>query len=129
MGMRAYDSMESGQAAREESRLIYRLRSGAYWNSMKRSRVFWQLVMIHFLGCLGHIIVVTYIVPIAIHNGIEPLTAAGILSVLLTVSTLSQFGGPVLADRLDGRLVMAAILIFQGGPVLLLFWANETWQL
>jgi len=53
--------------------------------------------------------------------------AARVLSTLASVSGLTRFLTPVLADSLGARGTMAVIYVLQGLPVLMLFWINNTW--
>ena len=84
--------------------------------------------MVHYLGCLSHAIVIVYIVPIAVLAGVGAVAAAGVLSTLALVSGLTRFLTPVLADSLGARGTMAVMYVLQGLPVLMLYWANDTWS-
>ena len=53
--------------------------------------------------------------------------AARVLSTLASVSGLTRFLTPVLADSLGARGTMAVMYVLQGLPVLMLFWINNTW--
>ena len=48
---------------------------------------------------------------------------------MASVSGLTRFLTPVLADSLGARGTMAVIYVLQGLPVLMLFWINNTWIL
>jgi hypothetical protein len=37
---------------------------------MRRTRAFWYLPLIHDLGCAGHGIVLLYVVPLAVEQGL-----------------------------------------------------------
>ena len=104
------------------------MRSKAYRVSMQGTSAFWKLVAIHFLGCTGHAIVIIYVIPIAIGAGVDPLAAAGILTTLVSFSVLTRFLTPVAADYLGAKRAMAVMFIWQGLPVLMLFWAHDLWQ-
>ena len=58
----------------------------------------------------------------------EEVAAAGVLSTLALVSVTTRFLTPVISDYIGARGTMAAAFIWQGLPVLLLFWAHEPWQ-
>ena len=53
--------------------------------------------------------------------------AARVLSTLASVSGLTRFLTPVLADSLGARGTMEVIYVLQGLPVLMLSWINNTW--
>jgi len=95
---------------------------------MQGTNAFRQLVGVHFLGCVGHAIVIIYIIPIAVEAGVNVVSAAGILSALMGVSVLTRFLTPVVADYLGAKRAMATMFVLQGLPVLMLFWTQELWQ-
>ena len=117
---------ESPQPARDP--VLEQLRLKAFRSSMQATTTFWKLVSIHFLGCVSHSIVIIYIIPIAVLGGMEEVAAAGVLSTLALVSVTTRFLTPVISDYIGARGTMAAAFIWQGLPVLLLFWAHEPWQ-
>lgn len=128
MGLRPYGAPASEPVHQERNPVLERLRAQTFLSSMQGTNAFWQLVAVHFLGCVGHAIVIIYIIPIAVVAGVDVVSAAGILSVLMAVSVLTRFSTPVLADHLGARRAMAAMFVLQGLPVLVLFWAQELWQ-
>jgi len=83
---------------------------------------------VHFFGCVGHAIVIIYVIPIAVAAGVNVVSAAGILSTLMGVSVLTRFLTPVVADYLGAKRAMATMFVLQGLPVLMLFWTHELWQ-
>ncbi len=109
-------------------RVMEGLRIKAFRNSMQSTTTFWKLVAIHFLGCVSHSIVIIYIVPIAVLAGMDNVSAAGVLSTLALVSVSTRFLTPVISDYLGARGTMATAFVWQGLPVLMLFWAQEPWQ-
>ena len=117
---------ESPQPARDP--VLEQLRLKAFRSSMQATTTFWKLVSIHFLGCVSHSIVIIYIIPIAVLGGMEEVAAAGVLSTLALVSVTTRFLTPVISDYIGARGTMATAFIWQGLPVLLLFWAHEPWQ-
>ena len=95
---------------------------------VKRTNAFWNLIAIHFLGCVGHVVVVVYIVAMASLSGVEATTAAGIITVLSLSSLLSRLAAPVMGDRLGGKLSMGICFLIQGVTVIALLWASEAWH-
>ena len=104
------------------------LRLKAFRSSMQATSAFWKLVSIHFLGCVSHSIVIIYIIPIAVLAGVNEVTAAGALSTLALVSVTTRFLTPVISDYIGARGTMATAFVWQGLPVLLLFWAHDPWH-
>jgi MFS family permease len=95
---------------------------------LRKSPAFWHLINAHFLGCVGHSILLAHIVALATLEGVPALTAAGILSTLAAASILSRFGFPILTEKLGGRTSLALAFLMQAGPIPLLFLVGSTWQ-
>ncbi|MQF63835.1 MFS transporter [SAR202 cluster bacterium AD-802-L14_MRT_200m] len=71
-----------------------------------KTNAFWNLINIHFLGCVGHAVILVGIIPLGISKGLGPLTAAGVLTTLSVVSVTTRFVTPVLADKFNAKTVM-----------------------
>jgi len=128
MGLDPLGGAWSGSVGQEFSRDIRILRDKVRAASIQSTSAFWKLVMVHYLGCLSHAIVIVYIVPIAVLAGVGAVAAAGVLSTLALVSGLTRFLTPILADSLGARGTMAVMYVLQGLPVLMLYWTNDTWS-
>ena len=128
MGLDPLGGAWSGPVGQEFSRDIRILRDKVRAASIQSTSSFWKLVMVHYLGCLSHAIVIVYIVPIAVLAGVGAVAAAGVLSTLALVSGLTRFLTPILADSLGARGTMAVMYVLQGLPVLMLYWTNDTWS-
>ena len=128
MGLDPLGGAWSGAVGQKFSREIRMVRDKARAASIQSTSAFWKLVLVHYLGCVSHAIVIVYIIPIAVLSGVGPVAAAGVLSTLALVSGLTRFLTPVLADSLGARGTMAVRYVLQGLPVLMLFWTNDTWS-
>jgi MFS family permease len=128
MGLDPLGGAWSGAVGQKFSREIRMVRDKARAASIQSTSAFWKLVLVHYLGCVSHAIVIVYIIPIAVLSGVGPVAAAGVLSTLALVSGLTRFLTPVLADSLGARGTMAVMYVLQGLPVLMLFWTNDTWS-
>jgi MFS family permease len=91
-----------------------------------KTNAFWNLINIHFLGCVGHAVILVGIIPLGISKGLGPLTAAGVLTTVSIVSVLTRFLAPVLSERISAKAVMFMAFFGQGVGVFLLFTANST---
>jgi cyanate permease len=85
------------------------------------------LPLIHGLGCAGHGIVLIYVVPLAVEQGLTLVSASVILSLISVCSIGSRLLTPIVAERAGGKPIMAAALVIQGLTVLILWWAQEAW--
>ena len=128
VGLRPYGTPSNEKAPKKSNPDEARQRAKVFLMSMQKTNAFWQLVVVHFFGCVGHAIVIIYVIPIAVAAGVNVVSAAGILSTLMGVSVLTRFLTPVVADYLGAKRAMATMFVLQGLPVLMLFWTHELWQ-
>jgi MFS family permease len=90
-------------------------------------RTVWLLMSIHHIGCVGHAVILAHVVSMATFKGISGVEAAGVLATIAGTSVISRFAFSVLAERLGGRTVLTISLLGQALPVIILFFATETW--
>ena len=65
---------------------------------------------------------------VAESRGVAPGAAAGTFVVMSVFSTLTRFAVPVIADHLGSKGVMAFCFFLQTAPILLLFFAHDSWM-
>ncbi len=102
-----------------------RLRLRVFQRQMKHTRAFWNLPVIHGLGCAGHGIVLIFVVDFAVTRGIEFTTAAVILTLINVFSIAGRFLVPIITERVGGKLIMSIALGIQAGAVVILLIAGE----
>jgi len=127
LGLTPYGATEADPPEVVRSPAIERLRRQVFTHHMRRTRAFWHLPLIHGLGCAGHGIVLLYVVPLAVEQGLTLVSASVILSLISVCSIGSRLLTPIVAERSGGKPIMAAALVIQGLTVLVLFWAHEVW--
>ena len=129
MGLRPYGA-SAGDDAHEAplDKAAAKIRTALFRKEVQRTNAFWNLIAIHFLGCVGHVIVIVYVVAMATHAGVGATAAAGIITVLSMSSLLSRLVAPVMGDRLGGKISMGICFLVQGVTVIALFGAQEVWQ-
>jgi MFS family permease len=98
------------------------------FGQIKRSPVFWHLINTHFLGCVGHSVLLAHVVSIAILKGIPELKAAGILGTISATSIISRFFFPILSEKFGGKKTLVIAFIMQATPILFLFPAANAWS-
>ena len=108
---------------------IERLRIKVFNQHIRRTKPFWNLPVIHGMGCAGHGIILIYVIQLAVQREVfsSLASAALIITILSMVSILSRFITPILAEMYGTRRMMAASLTIQGLTVLMLFWAQDPW--
>ena len=129
-GMRPYGSTEDdpGPSTKRDP-VVTRLRSAKFLRHARRTNAFWNLIAIHYLGCVGHSIVMVSVVFFATKTHDMSLGAAAwIVSIYSFCSIAGRFTIPVLADRWGAKGVMVLAYFIQGITVALLFWAHDPWQ-
>ena len=95
---------------------------------MRKTAAFWNMSSIHFLGCVGHAIILVYIVPLAVKEGLTLVQAASVLTVLSAVSILTRVLVPIMCDYVGTRAVMFVFFAAQGILVVMLFWTHDLWM-
>ena len=128
IGIRPYGANDTEPIARPSNAVMDRMRAKSYAANMQATSAFWNLVAVHFLGCVGHAIVLVYIIPIAVEAGIDKVEASGILATLVFVSVVTRFVTPVAAENMGAKSVMAIMFLLQAVTVVMLFWAHDPWQ-
>ena len=124
-GTRPGDSLSVRLAKRMEQ-----LRISTFNRHIRKTKPFWNLPLIHGLGCAGHGIILIYIAKYAIDTGVfNSLATAGIiLAIISLVSIISRFGTPVLAEIYGTRRMMAVSLAIQGLTIpIIMFGPAEPW--
>jgi cyanate permease len=125
LGLTPYGATTEDPPEGVRSPALERQRRQVFLHRVRRTRAFWDLPLIHGLGCAGHGIVLIYVVPLAVARGLTLVAASVILSLIAVMSIASRFLTPNMAERWGGKLIMAAALLLQGLTVLLLFRAYD----
>lgn len=108
--------------------LVDKVRVKAFVKYMKGTAAYYNMSSIHFLGCVGHAIILVYVVPLAVQQGLSLVSAATILTVMSVISIPSRLIVPVISEKMDVRMVMAIFFFLQGAAVIMLFWASDGWM-
>lgn len=127
-GIQPFGATGEEPAAAKADPAVTALRTRVFLQQVRRTRAFWNLIVIHHLGCIGHAIVMVSAVHFATTRGVPLETAAWIISIYSLCSVGSRFVVPILADRFGAKGVMALFFGIQGVTVALLFWTEAAWQ-
>ena len=92
---------------------------------MRSTKAYWNLSSIHFLGCVGHAVVIVWLIPMATQQGLTLVNASLVLTVLSVVSIVTRIATPMLCERYGVRTVMGIFYVMQGLPVFLLFFVSS----
>ena len=105
-----------------------KLRSKVFLQHARRTRAFWNLPFIHFLGCMGHAVVMWHVALFAYEQGLSLTAAAWIVTIYTLASVSSRLFVPILADRWGAKATMVLPYFLQGVTVFMLFWAQSPWE-
>jgi len=93
---------------------------------MRKTRAYWNLSSIHFLGCVGHSMIIVWIIPVAMDIGFTLLQASFIYTLMSTISIGTRFLAPILCEKYGMRTSLSTFFILQGFPVLILAYTESS---
>ena len=76
---------------------------------------------IHFLGCVGHAVILIGLVPLMTSKGISYTDSVFCLTLIMIVSMTTRFITPILGDGINPKIIM--FLAFLGQGLLVIPWA------
>ena len=126
-GLRAYGATASEQPAATFSADAAKVRLKVFQKQMRHTRAFWNLPVIHGLGCAGHGIILIFVVDFAVQRGIDFTTGAVILTLVQIFSIAGRFAVPIITEKIGGKPIMATALAIQALSVVILFFAQDVW--
>lgn len=126
-GVRAYGATANDQPAVSFSADAAKVRLKVFQRQMRHTRAFWNLPVIHGLGCAGHGIVLIFVVDFAVQRGIDFTTGAVILTIVQIFSIAGRFAVPIITEKIGGKPIMATALAIQALSVVILFFAHDVW--
>ena len=126
-GVRAYGATASDQPPASFTPDAAKVRLQVFQRQMKRTRAFWNLPVIHGLGCAGHGIILIFVVDFAVERGIEFTTAAWVLTLIQIFSIAGRFAVPIITERIGGKPIMSTALAIQALSVVILFFGQDVW--
>ena len=104
-----------------------KVRTSVFLRQAQRTSAFWNLIGIHFWGCMGHNIFIVFLVAMAIDRGLSLKTAIAVYITLMVFSMIARFLVPILAERLGSKRVMAVCFTLQVFPPLILLVGQDAW--
>ncbi len=123
VGVVAY-GQDPNSADAAEAAAAAKVDEGRFFREVTRTPIFWLLIVIHFLGCVNHSLILVHVVPMAIFKGIDPMAAAAILSIISITTVGSRMGMSVLTDVIGPKGVMGLAIFIQAASVLLLLFIS-----
>jgi MFS family permease len=127
IGLRPLGASPNEPIQRLHEGSVAQIRARVFLRQAQRTGAFWNLIGIHFWGCVGHNSLLLFLPTIAMARGLTPSVAAGVYATLNASSLLTRFAVPILADSIGSKKVMACCFSLQTFPILLLFFAQDAW--
>ena len=104
-----------------------KVRARVFIQQARRTTTFWNLIGIHYWGCMGHNIINVLVVAIAVDRGLSLGIAAGVLAAQQGAGVVTRGVVPVIAERWGSRNVWIVGMALQAFPLLLIFFFQEAW--
>ena len=127
IGLRPLGDLGDGPIQRPRRDEATKLRAKVFIQQARRTATFWNLIGIHYWGCMGHQIINVLIVAIAVDRGLSAAAAAGVLITQQLVGVVARAAVPVVAESLGCRIVWVVGMALQVFPLLLILFFNDLW--
>jgi len=127
IGLRPLGATGDEPIKRSQKDETAKIRSSVFLQQAQRTSTFWNLIGIHYWGCMGHNIINVLVVAIAVDRGLSLGVAAGVLAVQQGTGVFARGVVPVIAERLGCKTVWIAGMSLQAFPLLIILFANDAW--
>ncbi len=104
-----------------------KVRAKVFLQRAQRTVTFWNLIGIHYWGCMGHNIINVLVVAIAVDRGLSFGAAAGVLAAQQIVGVFARAAVPVVAEHWGCRVVWIVGMALQVFPLLIILFAHDAW--
>ena len=127
VGLRPFGAFGDEPMQRPRTDETSKVRARVFLQQARRTVTFWNLIGIHYWGCMGHQIINVLVVAIAVDRGLSLGAATGVLAAQQTVGVVARAAVPVLAERWGCRVVWVVGMALQVFPLLLILFSNDVW--
>ncbi len=127
IGLRPLGASESEPAPARRNDPTSRIRATVFIQQARRTFTFWNLIGIHYWGCMGHNIINVLLVAIAVDRGLSLPVAAGVLAAQQGMGVVARGFVPVVAERLGCRTIWITGMALQVFPLLIIFFLHDAW--
>ena len=127
IGLRPFGASTSEPIERFRTDDTAKIRTSVFFGQARRTSAFWNLIGIHFWGCMGHNIFIVFLIAMAMDRGLSRETAVGAYMTLTVFSMIARFLVPIMADRLGTKGVLAVCFTLQVFPPLILLLVQDAW--
>ena len=127
IGLRPLGAPEDEPIRRLQGDDAAKIRTSVFLRQAQRTGAFWNLIGIHFWGCMGHNIFIVFLIAMAVDQGLSRESSVGAYITLTAVSMGSRFFVPITAERVGSKGVMAVCFSLQVIPPLILLFSQDAW--
>ena len=127
IGLRPLGDLGDEPIQRPQGDEASRERARVFIQQAKRTFTFWNLIGIHYWGCMGHNIINVLVVAIAVDRGLSLGVAAGVLAAQQGVGVIARGAVPVVAERWGCKTVWVVGMALQTFPMLILLVSHDVW--
>ena len=127
VGLRPFGAFGDEPMQRPRTDETSKVRARVFLQQARRTVTFWNLIGIHYWGCMGHQIINVLVVAIAVDRGLSLGAATGVLAAQQTVGVVARAAVPVVAERWGCRVVWVVGMALQVFPLLLILFSNDVW--
>ena len=104
-----------------------KIRARVFIQRARRTATFWNLIGIHYWGCMGHNIINVLLVAIAVDRGLSLGVAAGVLAAQQGAGVVTRGVIPVVAERVGCRTVWIVGMSLQVFPMFIILFTHDAW--
>ena len=127
IGLRPLGAPKSEPIQRPQKDEMAKTRAKVFLQQAQRTGAFWNLIGIHFWGCMGHNIINVLLVAIAVDRGLSLGVAAGVLATQQITGVFARGAMPVIADRVGSKGVWVVGMSLQALPLLIILFVHDAW--
>ena len=127
IGLRPLGAPKSAPIQRPQKDEMAKTRAKVFLQQAQRTGAFWNLIGIHFWGCMGHNIINVLLVAIAVDRGLSLGVAAGVLATQQITGVFARGAIPVIADRVGSKSVWVVGMSLQALPLLIILFVHDAW--
>ena len=127
IGLRPLGAPEGEPVNRPQKDETAKIRAKVFLQQAQRTGAFWNLIGIHFWGCMGHNIINVLLVAIAVDRGLSLGVAAGVLATQQVTGVFARGAVPIIADRVGSKSVWVVGMTLQALPLLIILFVHDAW--
>ena len=127
VGLRPLGAPEGEAINRPQKDETAKIRAKVFLQQAQRTSTFWNLIGIHFWGCMGPNIINVLLVAIAVDRGLSLGVAAGVLATQQITGVFARGAVPIIADRVGSKSVWVVGMSLQALPLLIILFVHDAW--